>query len=1145
MKSYCALLPVGVALAFCSVIYAATIHVPSDQSTIPNSSTAIQQMNQMPLAFTKNMGQWDDRVLFRANSGGATMWFTKEGITYQFTRRIDRSGAVSVPGLANAVRSYDTADRFSQEEDLVEQMILTAKFVGSNPNPEIIAEGQMEYKCNYFLGNDPTKWHADVPNYEAITLKDIYPGIDLKYSGDGAGQAAYEFVAAPGADIAQIKVAYEGAEETSIDADGRMIVRTKWGDMIAAIKIPTSGTLSGMASFSQVSEKTIGFESSGSSRQALGTLTVELVYSTYLGGGAEDNGLGIAVDGSGNAYVTGSTASPNFPTLNPYQPTFQGGFSGGGDVFVAKLSSFGNSLIYSTFLGGESNDLGNGIAVDGIGDAYVTGYTYSSNFPTLNPYQATFQGGSCVAFVTKLSSTGNSLIYSTFLGGGDFDRGFSIAVDGNGNAYVTGLTASFNFPTQNPYQATHQGGYGDAFVTKLSSTGNSLIYSTYLGGGDHDFGDGIAVDSIGNAYVAGWTSSSDFPVLNPYQTYQGSWDAFVTKLSSSGSSLIYSTYLGGGDNDWVYGIAVDGSGNAYVTGQTSSYNFPTLNPYQPTFHGISDAFVTKLTSSGTNLMYSTYLGGGKDDYGLGIAVDDSGNVYVTGWTESSEFPTLNAYETDQGSTDAFVTKLSGHQVNRPPTINPLSDITQQEGDTVSFQVTATDPDSTILFLIATGLPTGATFVDSGNGTGKYYWIISPKQYGMFSISFIASDSVLADTETVAIQVLARLPLIADLSVEGSQTPEHVTAHVPKITWRYVDFANDDPQLKFETAVGTDSDWTYSEMWNPAPFNSSDTFVVYNGSPLVDGTTYWLRLRVNNNLGWSGWRHMSIRMNSIPTIPQLRLPLAAGIVLSQQPGLIIRNSTDTEGDSLLYTFEVSPDSFATAVFTFTKKQDADSLTTLIVDSTLVENGQYWWCVKVSDYYESSDFSLIRSFYVNATNTAPTAFALSSPDSGLTTPVTTLLPQFTWVSSSDPDPLDSVRYTIFIALDQHFNFTKQITDLTTTSYTLTDSLTWGTHYWWKVKANDLNGGSTWSTRVFTFRTMTLGDADGDGSVTIADVVFLINYIFMGGAAPQPVSLGDADCSGSINIADAVYLISYIFSHGLPPCMLSSNEPMGTYR
>jgi hypothetical protein len=432
MKSYRALLLAGVALAFCSGIYAATIHVPVDQPTTPNSSATIQQMNQMPLAFTQNNGQWDSQVLFRANSGGATMWFTKEGVTYQFTRHVaSLVGAALAAARDSGPNAVTAGDREGRpynpdDRDSIEQLVLTAKFVGANANPEVVAEGQMEYRCNYFLGNDPTKWHTDVPNYEAITLKDVYPGIDLKYSGDGTGQTAYEFIVAPGAHIAQIKVAYEGAEETSLDADGRMVVQTKWGDMIAAIKSPISSplppgegfgvraVLSGSAGFSQLSDKTIGFKAEGSGRQALGTSSVGLVYSTFLGGSDIDWGSDVAVDGSGNAYVTGLTASINFPTQNPYQ-TDQGIW----DIFVTKLSGSG-SLIYSTYLGGGGHDEGSGIAVDGNGNAYVTGFTNSSNFPTLNPYQ-TYQGGGDV-FVTKLSSTGNSLIYSTYLGGAGDDQ---------------------------------------------------------------------------------------------------------------------------------------------------------------------------------------------------------------------------------------------------------------------------------------------------------------------------------------------------------------------------------------------------------------------------------------------------------------------------------------------------------------------------------------------------------------------------------------------------------------------------------------------------------------------------------------------------------------------------------------------------
>ncbi len=1174
--------------------------LPTVAMTTSSISPTVQNLNQVPLAFTKNMGQWDDRVLFRANAGGATMWFTKEGVTYQFTRHVDkgnlddRRGTLHVPAGTRSVPQQGTPqlavgnDRIEDDRDSIEQLVLTAKFIGANPNPEVFAEGQMEYKCNYFLGNDPSKWHTDVPNYEAITLKGIYPGIDLRYSSDGNGQAAYEFVAAPDANIAQIKVEYEGAEETSIETDGRMILKTKWGDMIAAIKTPAIGVLSSTTSFSQLSEKTIGFETDGANRQALGTLAVELGYSTYLGGGGDDNGQAIAVDRNGNAYITGYTSgeSPfsSFPTQNPYE-TYQGGWDafvtklsstgnslifstylggadydmgyaiavdssdnayvigctyspnfptenpfqteqGSGDAFVAKLSSSGNSLIYSTYLGGANNEYGYGIAVDGNGNAYLTGETESPNFPIQNPYQSTLKG-SRDAFVTKLSGVGNSLIYSTYLGGGDVDYGYAIAIDSSGKVFVTGGTWSSNFPTQNPYQIDHGG--RDAFVTNLSSSGSSMIYSTYLGGEYDDVGKDIAVDSYGNAYVTGYTESSNFPTLNPYQTDQGLHDAFVTKLNSSGSGLIYSTYLGGGGHDWGESIAVDGSGCAFITGETESSDFPTLNPYQ-TDQGNTDVFVTKLSSSGNSLIYSTYLGGGSgDDFGRSIATDGIGHAYLTGYTGSIDFPTQNPYQTHQGDGDVFVTKLL---FDAAPVVILLQDLTQLEGDTVLFQVTATDADSTIPSLTATGLPMGATFVDSGNGRGGFYWPIAPKQYGTFNISFIASDGVLADTETVKIQVSARLPQVADLSVGGSQTPEHVTAHIPTTAWRYLDFNNDDPQLKFEIAVGTDSNWTYSEMWNPAPFVSSDTFVVYSGAPLVDGSTYWLRLRVNNSLGWSDWKQISFRMNSVPTAPQQRLPLAEAIVASQQPSLVIRNSTDAESDSLFYTFEVSPDNFATTVFTFTKKADADSLTTLIVDSTLVENTQYRWRVKASDYYESSDWSPARSFFVNAANTAPTAVSLTQPANTIVTPLTILRPQFVWTPATDPDPLDSITYDLVIALDSNFMFVQQISNLTATSHTLTADLLWGKRYWWKVKSLDRQGAFNWSP-VFTFRTMTLGDANNDGAADISDVVYLIAYIFSGGLAPNPLLAGDANCDSTVDISDVVYLIAYIFSGGQAPC------------
>ncbi|MGP4038682.1 DUF7948 domain-containing protein [Gracilibacillus sp. D59] len=380
-----------------------------------------------------------------------------------------------------------------------------------------------------------------------------------------------------------------------------------------------------------------------------------LDYSTYLGGSSFDEGLDIDVDSAGNAYVTGRTISLNFPTINAFQPTL----NLNGDAFITKLSPDGSSLIFSTYLGGSGGDDGFGIAVDTVGSAYVTGQTSSTNFPTQNAFQPAF-AGSLDAFVTKLSPDGSSLVFSTYLGGSSFDIGNDITVDTAGNAFVTGRTFSNNFPTTPGTFQTIAPGNGDAFVTKLSLDGSSLIFSTYLGGNSDDIGNGIAVDAIGSAYVTGITTSNNFPTLNAFQpTIAGSNDAFVTKLSPDGSSLVFSTYLGGGSADRGNGISVDNTGNIYVTGFTLSPNFPTQNPIQPALAGNFDAFITKMSPDGSSLVFSTYLGGSNYDEGFSIAVDNSSSVYVTGITLSSDFPTQDPTQLAlSGSEDAFVTKLS-------------------------------------------------------------------------------------------------------------------------------------------------------------------------------------------------------------------------------------------------------------------------------------------------------------------------------------------------------------------------------------------------------------------------------------------------------------------------------------------------------
>jgi hypothetical protein len=388
-----------------------------------------------------------------------------------------------------------------------------------------------------------------------------------------------------------------------------------------------------------------------------------LVYSTYIGGSGFDEGYAIAVDGSGNAYVTGRTGSLNYDvTLGAFQTTNGAYF----DVFVTKLNAAGTALVYSTYIGENGDDEGYAIAVDGSGNAYVTGWTWSLNYPvTPGAFQTTI-GGNWDVFVTKLNAAGTALVYSTYIGGSGSEGGTAIAVDGSGNVYVTGYTFSTNYPvTPGAFQTTKSTTSStetDVFVTKLNAAGTALVYSTYIGGSNDDRGYAIAVDGSGNAYVTGWTLSTNYDVTpGAFQTTKGvGRDVFVTKLNAAGTALLYSTYIGGSSNDGGYGIAVDGSGNAYVTGEAGS-NYPvTPGAFQTTYGGLADVFVTKLNAAGTALLYSTYIGGSNDDRGYGIAVDGSGNVYVTGSTWSLNYPvTPGAFQTTNGGGwDVFVTKLN-------------------------------------------------------------------------------------------------------------------------------------------------------------------------------------------------------------------------------------------------------------------------------------------------------------------------------------------------------------------------------------------------------------------------------------------------------------------------------------------------------
>jgi hypothetical protein len=457
------------------------------------------------------------------------------------------------------------------------------------------------------------------------------------------------------------------------------------------------------------------------------------VYSTYLGGANGDEGEGIAVDASGNAYVIG-IAGPNFPTTpGAFQTTFPSVALY--TAFVTKLNVTGSALVYSTYLGGSSFGWGSGIAVDASGNAFVVGSTESGDFPTTpGALQATWGGGWDV-FVSKLNAAGSALVYSTYLGGSGEDGAGGIAVDASGSAYVTGHTYSANFPITPGAFQTMLSGTAAAFVTKLNASGSGLVYSTYLGGSGEDFAGGIALDASGNTYITGGTGSSNFPTTpGAFQTaYAGNGDAFVSKLNAAGSVLVYSTYLGGTtDSDSGIAIALDASGNAYVTGQTSSNNFPTTpGAFQTTFAGLwFDCFVTKLNATGAALLYSTYLGGSGTGQGNGIAVDASGNAYVAGPTSSADFPiTPGAFQTKYqagGYFEPFVSKLSLGAFGSPGPVT-TANLSGPSGNngwylgavTVTLVATAgTSPVSATYYSLDSGpyQGYGAPFPVSGDGT---------------------------------------------------------------------------------------------------------------------------------------------------------------------------------------------------------------------------------------------------------------------------------------------------------------------------------------------------------------------------------------------------------------------------------------------
>jgi uncharacterized protein (TIGR03437 family) len=534
---------------------------------------------------------------------------------------------------------------------------LRTKLSGANPSARITGEAPQASSSNYFVGSDPSKWRTSVPNWEKVRYAGVYPGIDLLYYGKD-GNLEYDWIVSPGANPTMIRMVFERTDQLSIDKHGDLVIRVANNEYrhkrpIIYQEVAGKRVLVGGAWQLHGTEGSFRIGAYNHNKELV--IDPPLIYSTYHGGSGLDYAYAIAVDSVGSTYVTGGTGSTNFPTTAPLQSNLRGAE----DVFVTKINPSGTAKMYSTYLGGGGPDEGHGIAVDVQGNAYITGSAGSIDFPTKNAIQAT-QGGSGDAFLAKLNATGSALVYSTYLGGSATDSGSAIALDAAGNAYVVGTTFSTDFPTKNAFQSS-KGAQQDAFVAKINSSGTAWVYATYLGGNNVDEGNAIAVDAAGSAYVTGYTASTNFPLASPLRSSNAaSVDAFVAKLNPAGSALVYSTYLGGSATDYGTAIAVDSSGSAYVTGLVTSDDFPVVNPIQSTLssHAVGDVFVTKFNPSGSALTYSTYLGGGSEDDAYALAIDASANVYITGRTNSSDFPLTNPIQTTRFAFDMFVTEIN-------------------------------------------------------------------------------------------------------------------------------------------------------------------------------------------------------------------------------------------------------------------------------------------------------------------------------------------------------------------------------------------------------------------------------------------------------------------------------------------------------
>ena len=700
----------GAFLALIIVIAALVAPSLSDQQLGPSATELnpirIQPIDIAELDFIPNRGQYSDIVNYRADAGGAAIWLTSKGVVYQFTRYIQP------PSEGNFLTEYGFQP--SSTPDSIEFLFVRVTFTGSNPEPMTMPGRISNKQHNYFIGNDPMKWETNVPSFTDVRYSDIYPGIDLRYFGNDA-HMEYDFVVSPGADAALIRVQYDGILAMSVNSNGDLVIETDLGVIVenkpVSYQIDGDQMIPVVGEFELFNDNSFGFSFEDGYNPDLPLIIDPVLgFSTLFGGTGSDYARDLARDTDSNLYITGYTTSSDFPVESAFDGTYNGGGQAGYDIFVSRISASGQTVDYSTYIGGATEvDHAYSIVVDDSGSVYVCGSTQSTDFPTANALQtnlagsrdavvfklcptgdtlrlSTYFGGSGIeygssididtnhrmfvtgntnsadlgftgasfdnsldgsldGYLAVLNSDGDALDAGTYLGGTDIENCLAVAVTATGDAVVTGYTLSSDFPLESAYDATFAGGdeFGDAFVTRISADASSLVFSTFLGGSGNDAGLDLTLNASSDVFITGFTRSADFPTQQAWDpTFNLGNDAFVSSFSSSGGSLNFSTYIGGGLDDFGAAVAVDPNGHIFVFGNTISYDFPVVNAYDPLFNGNNDVFVVCLFTPGDSMVYSTYLGGSGFDYGYGITASDEGDACVTGYTDSPNFPVKDA-----------------------------------------------------------------------------------------------------------------------------------------------------------------------------------------------------------------------------------------------------------------------------------------------------------------------------------------------------------------------------------------------------------------------------------------------------------------------------------------------------------------------